>query len=154
MFFCVGGFPLTYNIIWFYVVQIMYCTLRKKNFVYSVESGTSEKVYSGAQVSRLCYFLWLCLKQWEKDKVQKIMQKIRKACLIHQKLCLLNSNFKLGEISEEYCRHPLSRTPTGPGKKFEGANAWDSGKFKIPAFYKTLGKSNIVFTSVLILGKS
>ena len=45
----------------------------------------------------------------------------------------------------------LSRTPTGPAKKFEVANVRDSGKFKILAFCKALGKPNTIFTSVLTL---
>ena len=51
----------------------------------------------------------------------------------------------------KYSGHPLSRTPTGPGKMFEIANIWDSGKFKILAFYKALDKPNTVFTPVLTL---
>ena len=47
--------------------------------------------------------------------------------------------------------HPLSRTPTGPAKKFKIANVRDCGKFKILAFYKALGKPNTVFTSALTL---
>ena len=50
-----------------------------------------------------------------------------------------------------YSRHALSRTPTGPGKKFEIANVQDSRKFKILAFYKALVQPNTVFISVLTL---
>ena len=45
----------------------------------------------------------------------------------------------------------LSRTPTGPAKKFGVANVGDSGKFKILAFCKALGKPDTIFTSVLTL---
>ena len=54
-------------------------------------------------------------------------------------------------LKTEYSGHPLSRIPTGPAKKFEKANVRDSGKFKILALYKALGKPNTVFTSVLTL---
>ena len=37
-------------------------------------------------------------------------------------------------VSFKYSEHPLSRTPTGPAKKFEIVNVRDSGKFKILAF--------------------
>ena len=47
--------------------------------------------------------------------------------------------------------YPLSPTPTGLAKNFEIANVRDSGKFKILAFYKALGKPNTIFTSVLTL---
>ena len=51
----------------------------------------------------------------------------------------------------KYSGHPLSRTSTGPAKKFVITNVRDSGKFKILAFYQVLGKPNTVFTSVLTL---
>ena len=51
-----------------------------------------------------------------------------------------------------YSGHPLSRTLTGPAKKFEIVNVWDNGNFKTLAFYKAFGKPNTVFTSVLTLG--
>ena len=50
-----------------------------------------------------------------------------------------------------YSEHPLSRTSTGPAKKFEITNLRNSGKFKILAFYKMFGKGDTVFTSVLTL---
>ena len=51
-----------------------------------------------------------------------------------------------------YSGHPLTRTPTGPTKKFDIANVRDNGNFKTLAFYKAFGKPNTVFTSVLTLG--
>ena len=64
----------------------------------------------------------------------------------------------LSELPAIYCnqqcglyrRNPLSRTLTGPAKKFEIANIRDSWKFEV-AFFKVLGKPNTVFTSVLTL---
>ena len=50
-----------------------------------------------------------------------------------------------------YSGHLLSRTHTGPAKKFEVANVRDSGKFKILAFYKAFGNPSTVFTSALTL---
>ena len=54
-------------------------------------------------------------------------------------------------IQIHYSGHPLSRTPTGPAKRFEIVNVRDSGKSKFFAFYKALGKPNTVFTPVLTL---
>ena len=65
--FCIGGFPLTYNIIWFSLVQIMYCTRRLKIFLCTlwnlplVKKSCNNINNNRAQVSRLCYFLWLCI---------------------------------------------------------------------------------------------
>ena len=50
-----------------------------------------------------------------------------------------------------YSGHPLSQPLTGPAKKLEIPNVRDSRKFKIIAFYKTLGKPNTAFTSALTL---
>ena len=66
VFFCIGGFPLIYNIVWFYVIQIMYFTLWWNKKLCSLRSLALAKKScininnSRAQVSRLCYFLWLC----------------------------------------------------------------------------------------------
>ena len=47
LFFCIGGFPLTYNIIYYLILgntnNVLY-PLVKNVFVHSVGSGTSEKV--------------------------------------------------------------------------------------------------------------